>query len=407
MDAAFLSQLNAAIHTPSGAGDGRDRAPGNQHQRLLYLSPVPWHSFAQRSHELVDCFHRHTGGEVLWLDPYPTRLPCLADLRRAATRPPTASENPAWLHRVRPLALPTEPLPIVRDINRLLWRKALDAVRTFARQPTLLIVGKPSRLALQLLRDPLFSDSRYDAMDDVAQFYEGLSRSAMARCERHVVNAAAEVWCSSRELQQRLRDMGCHPSLIPNACAADRLPPPSTTRPHSPAVLGYLGVIAKWFDWQWLIDMARARPDAEIRLIGPQFGPIPTALPGNVRLLPPLAHAQAMQAMSEFDIGLIPFRQSELTRSVDPVKYYEYRAMGLPVISTAFGEMRHRGIAQGVYLATPQTCPNALITRALAHPFEEQQTRRFRQENSWSKRFPPALFDALPGAHGPAVLRPE
>lgn len=386
MDAAFLPDLNA------GTDAGSVPSP-ESHDRLLYLSPVPWQSVAQRPHELVQCFHRQTGGEVLWLDPYPTRLPRLDDLRHRPGGLSAQRQVPGWLRILAPPALPIEPLPLVSGINRLLQRRTLEAAREFARHPTLLVVGKPSLLALELLADPLLRDSRYDAMDDVAQFYEGLSRDAMASCERRAVQAAAQVWCSSRELQRRLLNMGTQPLLIPNACAAERLPPPKQPRQSDgPLVLGYLGVIAKWFDWQWVIDLASALPDAEVRLIGPQTGKPPTPLPSNIRLLPPLAHEAAMLAIGEFDIGLIPFRQSELTRSVDPVKYYEYRAMGLPVVSTVFGEMQHRGPSQGVFLATPQACLRSLVASALACPETAREIPRFRAENSWNSRFPLALF---------------
>ena len=43
--------------------------------------------------------------------------------------------------------------------------------------------------------------------------------------------------------------------------------------------------------------------------------------------------------MAQFDVGLIPFLKNRLTDSVDPIKYHEYRALGLPVVSTSFGEM--------------------------------------------------------------------
>ena len=49
--------------------------------RLLYFAPVPWDSYEQRPHY----FARHwldLGGAVLWIDPYPSRLPRWNDLRR-------------------------------------------------------------------------------------------------------------------------------------------------------------------------------------------------------------------------------------------------------------------------------------------------------------------------------------
>ncbi|WP_256346703.1 hypothetical protein [Pseudomonas gingeri] len=93
--------------------------------RLIYLSPMPWHSFSQRSHELVRCFHEKTDEPVLWIEPYPTRFPALGDLRQlrlasaGATHPrPTYPETPSWLTVLQPRALPIEPIPGSGWINR-------------------------------------------------------------------------------------------------------------------------------------------------------------------------------------------------------------------------------------------------------------------------------------------------
>lgn len=355
--------------------------------RLIYLSPVSWHSFSQRPHELVRCFHAKSAEPVLWLEPYPTRFPVFQDLlvRRQAVE--TRADIPSWLTVLKPRALPIEPFPCSDWLNRMFWQDVLARVQRFAMQPTLLGIGKPSLLALRLLREPSFKGSFYDAMDNVPAFYDGWSRYAMGQRQRQTARAATTVFTSSSTLQAHLSPLSNNISLLLNACASERFPPRSASRAaqHGP-VFGYVGTIAKWFDWDLVILLAKTFPHAEVRLIGPLHVAIPPALPVNVRLLATLPHGDAIKAMAEFDVGLIPFKCNELTRFVDPIKYYEYRALGLPVVSTAFGEMLERRDAAGVFLHDAQTEIRALFEQALLFEESIEQTTQFRAENSWSAR---------------------
>jgi hypothetical protein len=288
------------------------------------------------------------------------------------------------------MALPIEPLPLSAHLNRWLWRGTVAAVREFARQPSLLLVGKPSHLALQLMAEPLLRESRYDAMDDVSLFYKGYSRWAMARREQQTILAARRAWCSSSALQRLLQSRGIVSQLIANACASERLPEAKLRPPKAPGqapLIGYVGTIAKWFDWSMVIALANARPDARIRLIGPMFNPPPKRLRENIEVLPECTHAEAIRAMSTFDLGFIPFKITRLTDAVDPIKYYEYRALGIAVISSAFGEMRHRTMTDGVFLADRGTCLENLVDRALAYREPLERALHFRSQNAWSERF--------------------
>lgn len=357
--------------------------------RLIYLSPVSWHSFSQRPHEMVRCFQARTGKPVLWVEPYPTRFPVVGDL--ATLRQPVAftSDIPPWLTVIRPRALPVEPLPLSGLLNRLSWHGVIVAARRFAVEPTLLGIGKPSALACQLLEEPIFRASFYDAMDNVPEFYRGWSRYAMERRQRQTVRAVTGVLASSSALQSRFAVINGNTTLVLNACASERLPmaaPPRPPRAGRRLVFGYVGTIAKWFDWEFIGALAEAFPAAEVRLAGPVHTEIPAALPANVRLLPPLSHGEALLAMVQFDVGLIPFTKSEVTRFVDPIKYYEYRALGLPVVSTVFGEMAARGEAPGVFLADRPAQAAAVCAAALAFVETDEARARFRRENSWTAR---------------------
>ena len=51
--------------------------------RLLYVSPIHAGSYAQRPHFVVRSFLEHGVESVLWVNPYPCRLPQWRDLLRA------------------------------------------------------------------------------------------------------------------------------------------------------------------------------------------------------------------------------------------------------------------------------------------------------------------------------------
>lgn len=363
--------------------------------RLVYLSPVPWDSFDQRPHQFVEwCRVRH-GASVLWIDPYPTRLPDASDLRRLCRleRPvaacPPRGHAPGAVRVLRPRSFPVEPLPGLRQANRPLWRGVLREVDAFVSGGgAVLGVGKPSRLALEILSRHPGVPSFYDAMDNFPAFYTGLSRRSMQRCESAVEDRADRIVVSSTELSRRFARHAGRLSKALNACASDRLPQPRLAGPpDARPVLGYVGTIGHWFDWGLVTSLAEANPRVSVRLVGPVHVPPPGPLPGNVELLPPRAHAEALLLMREFSAGLIPFKLTELTASVDPIKYYEYRSLGLPVVSTGFGEMALRRSEPGVFILDGDAHPSRIAEAALSWRCGVDEVMDFRAENSWEARF--------------------
>ena len=359
--------------------------------RLVYLSPVPWESFAQRPHKFVDWFHSRTGGAVLWIDPYPTRFPNLKDLRRPQPLASSSQQRstPTWLTVLKPGGLPIEPLPGSGWVNGRLWQRQLLQINDFAnRSKTWLAIGKPSVFALKLLKLLRHCPSLYDAMDDFPAFYVGLSRFALARRERAIAHRVGIITASSSELLSRWRRVHKDVRLVHNGLDLSAIQHlERTTVSTEKKVFGYAGTIAAWFDWAWVRALAEARPNDEIRLIGPIFEQPFGKLPGNVKLLPACHHAAALQAMTQFQVGLIPFKKNALTASVDPIKYYEYRALGLPVISTDFGEMSFRSGECGVFITRSDSEIAAMADVALQFKGDPDVDHVYAQENSWEARF--------------------
>lgn len=359
-------------------------------RNLIYLSPLPWESFAQRPHKFVTWFLQKYGGKVLWIEPYPTRLPVLSDLKRTSHKTYAPSATPLeGLTVVSLTNLPIEPLPGSGMLNRFMWRKALTRAIEFAKNDNCtLVVGKPSIFAKQLMKAVPQCKSIYDAMDDFPAFYQGFSQIAMRRREEIIISLAEVIWTSSTHLYEKWSKKHDDVRLVFNGLDADVFMP-SLSWPSSVdrTIYGYLGTVGNWFDWEMILALAHTVPDDLIRIIGPIYKPVPGELPANIEIFPPCEHTEAMHKMAEFDVGLIPFLQNELTNSVDPIKYYEYRALRIPIISTNFGEMRYRGTANGVFLFCDGMSLGSLIESTRKEIRRKCLDMDFINSNSWAARF--------------------
>ena len=364
--------------------------------QLIYLAPLAWASFAQRPHMFVRWFHEKHQAKVLWIDPYPTRFPQWQDLRRLAATPDAcATPRPDWLTVVAPKSLPLEPLAAGEWLNRMLWRELLERASAFAQSgKTLLAIGKPSALATTLLGKLPRCSSVLDLMDDYPEFYGGWSRLALQKRELDLVSRVSALLVSSTCLKDKWAALRPDVQLVRNGLAPELfLPLERKKHRNTRPVFGYVGTLAHWFDWPWVAHLARTFPYATVRLIGPLFGPLPADLPPNVEVLPACDHASAIAAMREFDVGLIPFRLTQLTAAVDPIKFYEYRALGLAVVSTAFGEMLQHAAEDGVFLSRSTSDVAGQIAVALEFSDTPSARERYIAENIWTTRFDQLRFD--------------
>lgn len=357
-------------------------------RRLIYFSPVASTSYAQRPHYFVrQLLEQGVVSEVLWVEPHPARLPRWGDLLRRRSTDQTESRPPAdSIHRLAVRALPIEPLPGGWALNsRTASRHALRELVAFARgEPCIIGVGRPSALAVWALETLPHRGSFFDAMDDFPAFYGSLSGRAMARREQAVARRVEWVFCSSHSLVTKFELIARRVQLVPNAYPMSELPSPEPVERR--AAIGYVGTIARWFDWPLVVGIARALPDVPVRLVGPEFSARPRDMPGNIEVLPACPREEAVDHVKRFAVGLIPFRLTRLTASVDPIKYYEYVGLGLPVWSTAFGEMARRRDDADVSLVDRGTDWRQLYAQTGKSALPEERVAAFRQENDWAMR---------------------
>jgi glycosyltransferase involved in cell wall biosynthesis len=381
--------------------------------RLVYFSPISARSYEQRPHFSVRALLDRGVTRVLWVDPYPHRLPRWSDLWRHRVPRDQGTPLDSRITVLDVPALPVEPLPGGTTFNRwFLWRKAWAEIAAFAAPaPCILGIGCPGALPLAVLRHFRPAASFYDAMDNFPEFHCGLSRLAMRRHENAITALVDLVITSSTYLTDKFAQG--HPCVekILNACSTGDLPAEPPPRDHRP-ILGYVGCLGSWFDWPLVVRLAEAVPEVRIELIGPCETRRPRNLPPNVRLLAACPRHAIPHHLARFSAGLIPFVRNRLTAGVDPIKYYDYRAFGLPVLTTRFGEMALRGADEGVCFLDPAADLRALVQQALARPLDVESMEQFRATHNWQERFAAArlidrLFPAPPAEKRAGAVAPQ
>jgi glycosyltransferase involved in cell wall biosynthesis len=224
-----------------------------------------------------------------------------------------------------------------------------------------------------------------DAAEDEFAFWEPFYYQAVA--------SADLVLASSDKLYLRAREINPATILLPNACDYDYFSRAQTDA-RIPAdlieleqdVIGYVGVIASWCDLELLDRVALEFPDCTLLMIGPLYNVHNIPLRSNLQWLGYKGYGELIRYVRCFDVGIIPFKISSLTEAVNPIKMWEYMAMGLPVVTTALPEAGKYGDI--IYHASGPEEFIKLIRQALKDKDVTRRERRMAlaRENSWEVR---------------------
>jgi glycosyltransferase involved in cell wall biosynthesis len=138
--------------------------------------------------------------------------------------------------------------------------------------------------------------------------------------------------------------------LIPNGVDLDlfgTVQPRPPDLPLGPVAL-YVGTMHTWrTDIELLVDLARARPDVQVALVGPNSLPHDVteqleSVP-NIHVLGARPYNHVPAYMQHADIIVIPHLVNPFTESLDPIKAYECLAVGRPTVTTPVAGFRELG----------------------------------------------------------------
>ncbi len=121
-----------------------------------------------------------------------------------------------------------------------------------------------------------------------------------------------------------------------------------------PMTVGYVGKIGKRLDAQLVLDVCGSLPDLRFVFAGPftdahdRYRKLLSGLP-NVEVLGDIHYDRLPTLMATFDLGWVPHSVGHGEVGGDAIKIYEYRAAGLPVLTTPIMGAG-RGLSVGVHV---------------------------------------------------------
>lgn len=130
--------------------------------------------------------------------------------------------------------------------------------------------------------------------------------------------------------------------------------------------LGFFGALrGHGIDFDLLRETADALPEASLVVLGDRIDHArPLMGAANIHVLPPRAHADMPAAWAALDVALMPYRLTDWTRAIDPIKLREVLAMGVPIAAMPLPAFHPWG--DSIHLADGRGDFIAAVRRAIA-----------------------------------------
>jgi glycosyltransferase involved in cell wall biosynthesis len=238
----------------------------------------------------------------------------------------------------------------------------------------------------------------YHCVDDLAAI-PGVDATAFRAEERRLLEQADMVFTTSAALRDQCSPYNAQVHFHPNVVDLDHFaqahrpgPLPADLQTIPEPRLAYIGALSDFkIDFQLLIEVAKARPEWNLVLIGEeregqrsallqQLGSLP-----NVHLLGYKTYAQLPDYLRGLNVGLLPTLVNDYTHGMFPMKYFEYLAAGLPVVSTPLAFTREPNLEMRI-AATSEAFVAAIEAQLQRSKYSEQQSRSLVGHNTWGFR---------------------
>jgi UDP-galactopyranose mutase len=233
----------------------------------------------------------------------------------------------------------------------------------------------------------------YDCMDELSTFAG--APAELPQRERDLLRRADVVFTGGHSLFEAKRRLHQNVHPFPSSVDAQHFadgkgsadPADQAGIPH-PRV-GFFGVIDERLDVELLRELAEARPDWHLVMIGPVVKIDPATLPRspNIHWLGGKSYAELPRYLAGWDVAMLPFALNDATRFISPTKTLEYLAAGKPVVSTAIRDVVSPYGDDGLVRIADAASFPAAVEAALDDPFPagERAVAGMLARTSWDR----------------------
>jgi glycosyltransferase involved in cell wall biosynthesis len=370
---------------------------------MIYLGMSPWEGMWKNRHHLMSRFAQKM--PVLYVEPWlwmrTLRGALLSRDRRQALNWSTWSQISTNLYVFKsPAYLPVSTRAFLGPVTQHRWYSQIRRVahELGMRRPILWLSRPEMAGAIGRFDECL---SIYHIVDEYGGYtgHNEQTRGKLWATEQGVLDNVDISIVVSRELLARKAGSGREIFLMENAVDIEpydaiRKKPwvPADLESIPSPRLGYSGLIGKRLELTLLYELAKARQDWSIVLLGKvdqrecaaEIADLSNL--SNVYFLGEKPHEVVPDYVSNLDIGLLPYRINLETRNISPLKMYEYLAAGLPVVSTGIpAALVHKDLVdiRDCVNGFIHACDNQLASQNV---LGVEERIAFARQNTWESR---------------------
>lgn len=305
---------------------------------------------------IAEQFAKHN--RVLFVESIGMRAPRVTgrDVRRVLAKLKSFFRKPRKIHDhlwvYTPIGIPLHRFGLVRWMNQLLLRFSIRLVaRSLGFRDSILVVFLPQMGSV--VGHLGESCSVYYCIDEYSAFPD-VEPESVRKMEQALLHSVDVCFASARNLVEDKVQYNPNTFLSRHGVAFDHFAQAQDEAypvaediagiPHP--VVGFFGYIErKWMDLDLIRYLAGARPEWNIVLVGKSIMDLSSLeRVRNIHLVGQRHFSEIPHYGKAFDVCIIPFLVNEMTLHANPIKLWEYLAMGKPVVSTNLPEVA--GVAQ-------------------------------------------------------------
>lgn len=368
-----------------------------------------WTNKQHTARHLAKC-----GIRVLYVESVGLRAPTVnrKDLKRIWQRLKTGIKFPRLVEErvwvFSPLIIPFKHhWKIVRAVNQkiLTWQLNRFIKKENFKTP---LIWTYQPFILETLRDISYEKLVYHCVDDLSSV-PGINADAFNKEEQRLLKQSDAVFTTSEMLYKRCAVLNANTHYFPNvadimhfskARLAGVLPPELAAIPHPR--IGYVGALSDYkIDFELIFAIAKQQPQWQWIFIGDEREGQKnsvieqlSALP-NVHFLGYRSYDVLPDYLRGLDVATLPSLLNSYTRAMFPMKYFEYLAAGLPIVSTSleFTRSYQAGLEVG---DTESAFMDGIKKQLSRGRLSDVEAEEFVADNTWEVRLGKMLEKVYP-----------
>ncbi|RJP61771.1 MAG: glycosyltransferase family 1 protein [Candidatus Auribacter fodinae] len=232
----------------------------------------------------------------------------------------------------------------------------------------------------------------YNCVDDFSHWPGGNTALIQAQ-EKKLLEKAHLALGSSQALVNRCKRhneksfLFSHGVNIRHFQDFDRSDVPEKIKDIKTPIIGFFGLLYEKIDFDLIIKVARAYPDATVVLVGKQARDV-SALEAepNIRLIGSVPFSELPKYAARFDVGLLPYVLDEEKQQSAPLKIKEYLSIGFPVVCVRVPDVEK--FSDILYIADNENDYIEKVGTALKNDTLEKRKLRMKavEHESWENK---------------------